>query len=429
MLLHRHFSFWPLWAASLLTLTSIGAQEQALSDENRKLGVPHSDDAYMKYHSDDYHYYVKAPKAPKAKGKGGGKGQGKGALGDTPLGELLAEIAEEESLTILLELVECAGLIDLLDTTYGITLFAPNDEAFDGVSVDFLCSEEGLPSLTNILAYHVVPHVIPASSIGHEDYYKTLQGETVVLRSTADGITVNDATVVSGDIKAKNGISESYADTTVPCFAHASTKTTHSLTSILCNTVHVINGVLFPKGPGSEGKVSLHNSMLRTFSQSGVVMAPPLISSFFLLFFFLSRPLCRVKERVLLTQRGQPVRVKEVVAKVLHQARVEREWNRAKELREKESNQVRAVLPKDLPRLQSLPRQKVLLTQREQPVRVKEVVAKVLNQARVERGLNQAKELQGRELHRARVVLPKGLPKLLNLPKPRARVLPTQREQ
>lgn len=204
-MLHRRFS---QLAVGLLALSSVRAQEPSLLDEDRKLSVPHTDDAYMKYHSDDYHYYVKAPKAPKAKGGGSGKGKGKGALGDTTMGELLAEIADDEGLTILLELVECADLTDLLDHTYGITLFAPNDDAFDGVSVDFLCSDEGLPSLTNILAYHIVPHIIPASSIGHEDYYKTLQGEFVILSNKETGITVNDANVVSGDIKAKNGISK-----------------------------------------------------------------------------------------------------------------------------------------------------------------------------------------------------------------------------
>lgn len=81
------------------------------------------------------------------------------------IAELAKEVQEPVGLTTLVSLVECAGLAETLDTTFGITVFAPVDDAFKDFDADFLCSEKGLPTLVDVLTYHVVPAVVPSVNV------------------------------------------------------------------------------------------------------------------------------------------------------------------------------------------------------------------------------------------------------------------------
>jgi uncharacterized surface protein with fasciclin (FAS1) repeats len=126
-----------------------------------------------------------------------------------PVGQLAIAVQEDAGLTTLVELLECADLVEAVDTTFGITVFAPNDDAFAHVNKEYLCSPDGLPTLTDILTYHVVPKVIPSVSIGSGDSYMTLQGESVTVSSSKSGVTVNSADVVVADVLAYNGIGKS----------------------------------------------------------------------------------------------------------------------------------------------------------------------------------------------------------------------------
>jgi hypothetical protein len=116
---------------------------------------------------------------------------------------LAVAVQEEVGLTKLVELVVCADLVELLDTTFGITVFAPTDDAFAGINEE-ICEMPDL--LTKILSYHVVPKVIPSTLIGKSDSYMTLEGSDVLLASTKDGVTVNGANVVVPNVLAYNGI-------------------------------------------------------------------------------------------------------------------------------------------------------------------------------------------------------------------------------
>jgi uncharacterized surface protein with fasciclin (FAS1) repeats len=126
----------------------------------------------------------------------------------------------------LFELLECAGLADALDT-FGITVFAPSDEALADLDADYLCGE-GLPTLIEILTYHVVPKVIPSIIIpmGMTDL-PTLQGSDVTVTYKPDDgvLMVNDANIIDVDWGVKNGF------------------------------LHVIDGLLVPPAPApGKGK-------------------------------------------------------------------------------------------------------------------------------------------------------------------------------
>lgn len=107
----------------------------------------------------------------------------------------------------LVAAAQAAGLVDTLNGEGPFTVFAPTDEAFAALPeglVDALLLPENKDVLTKILTYHVVPGTVMAADIADGDV-ATVEGQNVTL-STADGVTVNGATVVQADIVASNGV-------------------------------------------------------------------------------------------------------------------------------------------------------------------------------------------------------------------------------
>ncbi|MDE0657181.1 MAG: fasciclin domain-containing protein, partial [Acidimicrobiaceae bacterium] len=112
----------------------------------------------------------------------------------------------------LVAAVQAAGLVDVLSGEGPFTVFAPTEEAFAaalaalGMSAEDLLADVEL--LTAVLTYHVLPVAAPAEVV------VTLDGQSVatvggaeVAISVADGaVMVNDATVVTADIAASNGV-------------------------------------------------------------------------------------------------------------------------------------------------------------------------------------------------------------------------------
>ncbi len=110
------------------------------------------------------------------------------------------------SFTTLVAAVQAAGLVDTLKGPGPFTVFAPTDDAFAKLpagTVDGLLTD--IPKLTQILTYHVVPGAVMSSDITGLMSAKTVQGGTLQIDPT-HGVKVNDATVVTPDIQADNGV-------------------------------------------------------------------------------------------------------------------------------------------------------------------------------------------------------------------------------
>ena len=107
----------------------------------------------------------------------------------------------------LVAAAQAAGLVETLNGEGPFTVFAPTDAAFAALPeglVDALLLPENKDVLTKILTYHVVPGTVMAADIADGDV-ATVEGQNVTL-STADGVTVNGATVIQADIVASNGV-------------------------------------------------------------------------------------------------------------------------------------------------------------------------------------------------------------------------------
>ena len=111
------------------------------------------------------------------------------------------------SFNTLVAAVTAADLGDTLSGEGPFTVFAPTDDAFaalpDGL-LDALLLPENKDTLAQILTYHVVPGAVMAADITDGDV-ATVEGQSVTL-STADGVTVNGATVLIADVPADNGV-------------------------------------------------------------------------------------------------------------------------------------------------------------------------------------------------------------------------------
>jgi uncharacterized surface protein with fasciclin (FAS1) repeats len=109
----------------------------------------------------------------------------------------------------LVAAVKAAGLVDTLKGAGPFTVFAPTDAAFAKLpkgTVEDLLKPENKAKLAAILTYHVLPSKVLAADIaGKAMNAKTVQGSEIAVDAKS-GVKINDATVVTADVMATNGV-------------------------------------------------------------------------------------------------------------------------------------------------------------------------------------------------------------------------------
>lgn len=122
----------------------------------------------------------------------------------------------------LIAAIEAAGLGETLEGEGPFTVLAPTDaaftEAFEALGIDPEVLLADTETLTAILTYHVIAQAADSQLVATLDgqSVETVNGQAVDINVVDGQVMVNEATVVSADLIADNGI------------------------------VHVINGVLLP---------------------------------------------------------------------------------------------------------------------------------------------------------------------------------------
>ncbi|XP_023122184.1 periostin isoform X2 [Amphiprion ocellaris] len=110
---------------------------------------------------------------------------------------------------IFLSLMETAGLDELLKQEGSYTIFAPTDDAFDGLSKeDFALLKSDLNALRTILLYHISNGVFINGGLegGVTNLLKTFQGNNLQVLSVNNSIHVNSVDVPDSDLMATNGV-------------------------------------------------------------------------------------------------------------------------------------------------------------------------------------------------------------------------------
>ena len=122
---------------------------------------------------------------------------------------LVERAAHEGSFGTLLAAAEAAGLAETLSNDGPFTILAPTDEAFaalpDG-TVESLLDPGNKELLKSILLYHVIEGEAKAETVVTLDEAETLEGNTVAIEVTDDGVTINGANVIATDVTASNGV-------------------------------------------------------------------------------------------------------------------------------------------------------------------------------------------------------------------------------
>lgn len=109
----------------------------------------------------------------------------------------------------LIAAAKAAGLAGTLAKGGPFTVFAPTDAAFAKLpkgTVEQLLLPKNKRKLARILKYHVVAGRVPAKAIKiGRSHAPTLAGKAVTLRKHG-GVCVNNARVITADVKASNGV-------------------------------------------------------------------------------------------------------------------------------------------------------------------------------------------------------------------------------
>lgn len=122
--------------------------------------------------------------------------------------DLVAVASGAENFKTLVAAVKAAGLVETLQGKGPFTVFAPTDEAFAKLpagTVQDLLKPENRDKLAAILKYHVVPGKVMAADVKTMEA-KTAQGQSVKLKVSDAGVTVDNANVVKTDLLAENGV-------------------------------------------------------------------------------------------------------------------------------------------------------------------------------------------------------------------------------
>jgi uncharacterized surface protein with fasciclin (FAS1) repeats len=116
--------------------------------------------------------------------------------------------AGNDSFTTLVTAIKAAGLVDTLKGDGPFTVFAPTDEAFGALpegTLEDLLKPENKDKLVAILTYHVVPGKVMSGDIKPGEA-ATVQGESVTIAVNDGAVMVDEAKVVTPDVKASNGV-------------------------------------------------------------------------------------------------------------------------------------------------------------------------------------------------------------------------------
>jgi len=135
-----------------------------------------------------------------------------------PYPNIVEKAQATDILSTLVSAAKAADLVETLEAPGPFTVLAPNNDAFSALpagTVEDLLKPANKQKLVDILTYHVIPSFTLSKDLS-DGNVDTVEGKSVMVSVTNETVKFNNATVVTADILAMNGV------------------------------VHVIDGVLMP---------------------------------------------------------------------------------------------------------------------------------------------------------------------------------------
>jgi uncharacterized surface protein with fasciclin (FAS1) repeats len=116
---------------------------------------------------------------------------------------ILETLTAEGKFSTLLSTLELAGLADRIKAG-PITLFAPDDRAFERVNLDYLSGDKA--TLASVLTYHMLAGKITADEIDKSHSLYTDCGKSLTVHKNEGRPVVDNGNLVRTDIECSNGI-------------------------------------------------------------------------------------------------------------------------------------------------------------------------------------------------------------------------------
>jgi transforming growth factor-beta-induced protein len=124
-----------------------------------------------------------------------------------PPGDIVETAVADGRFTTLAAALGAADLVETLQGEGPFTVFAPTDDAFAALpegTVEALLAD--IPTLTDILLYHVTPGRLFAADVLAEETLPTVLGKNLEVRMDMGNAYVNDSQIIITDILTSNGV-------------------------------------------------------------------------------------------------------------------------------------------------------------------------------------------------------------------------------
>lgn len=123
-------------------------------------------------------------------------------------GDIVDIASGNKDFSILVAALQKAELVETLQGKGPFTVFAPTNAAFENLLKALDITAEQLlaqPDLAKVLTYHVVAGSVMSTDLKDGTEAPTVNGENIKI-DLKDGVKINDANVVTADLKATNGV-------------------------------------------------------------------------------------------------------------------------------------------------------------------------------------------------------------------------------
>ena len=125
-----------------------------------------------------------------------------------PAGTIVDVAAGNPAFSTLVTAVKAAGLVETLSSKGPFTVFAPTNEAFAALpkgTLEKLLKPENRKLLQKVLTYHVVSGDVRAKDL-RSGTVKTVEGNSVAVQVSKNGVKINNINVIKADVGASNGV-------------------------------------------------------------------------------------------------------------------------------------------------------------------------------------------------------------------------------
>lgn len=118
--------------------------------------------------------------------------------------DILTTLREDPAFETLLHVLNEVGLLDVLEKTESLTLFAPDNEAFKRINLEEIMLDRS--KLQDILTYHMVDGERPYEGLEAEENIYTRNGKHLTAHLEVGELRIDNAALTRTDIRCSNGI-------------------------------------------------------------------------------------------------------------------------------------------------------------------------------------------------------------------------------